>query len=296
VSSLRNDDENAYPLVGKVAIVSPLARGLLSRVRAPCIDPGLCGAVCEGAKAAMARVFGAAAMFLCCLLLAAAPGRTDPVAPAPPLGLMQPFEINKIVRDAGFTPLGLPQREGTTYVLRAIDSRDILMRVVIDARSGAINAVNRFVPARPGGVIGMMPPDGAQGSLRSVPGPPLPPPRKASPYEPLPGLPPESPPHDMPRDHATPADIGGAPTGSTEATVRIPLSPLTAPANTHPVPQGAQPLPRPRPSNLAKLPGKVPKEPAVKPSAAPAAASVAPVAPRRAPTTPKGVPQIATPD
>jgi hypothetical protein len=85
----------------------------------------------------------------------------------------------------------------------------------------------------------------------------------------------------------------------TEATVSIPLSPLTAPANTHPVPQGAQPLPRPRPSNLmqkAKLPGKVPKEPAVKPSAAPAAASVAPVAPRRAPTTPKGVPQIATPD
>ena len=102
----------------------------------------------------MARVFGAAAIFLCCLLLAAAPGRTDPVAPAPPLGLMQPFEINKIVRDAGFTPLGLPQREGTTYMLRAIDSRDILMRVVIDARSGAINAVNRFVPARPGGVIG----------------------------------------------------------------------------------------------------------------------------------------------
>jgi hypothetical protein len=62
---------------------------------------------------------------------------------------MQPFEINKIVRDAGFTPLGLPQRKGTTYVLRAIDSRDILMRVVIDARSGAIRAVNRIVAARP---------------------------------------------------------------------------------------------------------------------------------------------------
>ena len=97
----------------------------------------------------MAGVFGAAAIFLCCLLLAA-PGRADPastVAPAPTFGLMQPFEINKIVRDAGFTPLGLPQREGTTYVLRAIDSRDILMRVVIDARSGAIRAVNRIVPA-----------------------------------------------------------------------------------------------------------------------------------------------------
>ena len=253
----------------------------------------------------MAGVFGAAAIFLCCLLLAAAPGRADPAsaaAPAP-LGLMQPFEINKIVRDAGFTPLGLPQREGTTYVLRAIDSRDILMRVVIDARSGAISAVNRFVPARPDGVIGMMPPDGAQGPLRSPPGPPppepLPPPRKASPYEPLPGPPPGSPPHDVPQDHAKPADIGGPPAGPKEANVSIPLSPLTAPADTHPVPQGAQPLPRPRPSNLmqkAKPPGKVPKEPAAKPSAAPAAASVAPAAPRRAPTTPKGVPQIAAPD
>ena len=252
-----------------------------------------------------AGVFGGAAIFPRCLLLAAAPGRADPastIAPAAPLGIKQPFEIDKIVRDAGFTPLGLPRREGTTYVLLAIDFRDILMRVVIDARSGAISAVNRFVPARPDGVIRMMPPDGAQGPLRSPPGPqphePLPPPRKASPYESHPGLPPESP-DDVPQDHAKPADIGGLPTGSTEANVSMPLSPLTAPADTHPVPQVAQPLPRSRPSNLmqkAKPPGKVPKEPAAKPSAAPAAASVAPAASRRAPTTPKGVPQIATPD
>jgi hypothetical protein len=251
----------------------------------------------------MAGVFGAAAIFLCCLLLAAAPGRTDPVAPAPPLGLMQPFEINKIVRDAGFTPLGVPHRKGTTYVLRAIDSRDILMRVVIDARSGAISAVNRFVPATPDGVIGMMPPDGAQGPLRSLPGPPppepLPPPRKALPDEP-PGTPPGSPPHEMQQDHAVPGDIGGPPTEPKEANVNIPPPPLTAPANTRGIPQGAQPLPRPRPSNLsmkkAKPSGKVPKELVVKPSAAPATASVAPAAPRRAPTTPKGVPQIAAPD
>ena len=253
----------------------------------------------------MAGVFGAAAIFLCCLLLAA-PGRADPastVAPAPTFGLMQPFEINKIVRDAGFTPLGLPQRKGTTYVLRAIDSRDVLIRVVIDARSGAISAVNRFVPARPDGVIGMMPPDGAQEPLRSLLGPPppepLPPPRKALLDEP-PGTPPGSPPHDVPPDHAMPADIGGPPTEPKKANVSIPPTPLTAPAYTHEIPQGAQPLPRPRPSNLsmkkAKPSGKVPKELAVKPSAAPATASVAPAAPRRAPTTPKGVPQIAAPD
>ena len=41
---------------------------------------GLYCTVCEGGKSAMAGVFGAAAPFLCCLLLAAAPGRADPVA------------------------------------------------------------------------------------------------------------------------------------------------------------------------------------------------------------------------
>jgi hypothetical protein len=243
----------------------------------------------------MAGLVGTAAIFLCCLLLAAAPGRADPAsaaAPAP-LGLMQPFEINKIVRDAGFTPLGLPQREGTTYVLRAIDSRDILMRVVIDARSGAIRAVNRIVAARPDGVVGMMPPGPPPHEL-------LPPLHEASPHEPLPGPPPGLPPHNVPQNHAMPSDIGGPPAGPKEANVSILPPPLTAPADTLPVPQGAQPLPRPRPSNLtmqkAKPPGKVPKEPAAKPSAAPAAASVTPAAPRRAPTTPRGVPQIATPD
>jgi len=37
-------------------------------------------------------------------------------------------------------------REGTIYVLRATDYRGILMRVVIDARTGAIRDANRIVP------------------------------------------------------------------------------------------------------------------------------------------------------
>ena len=37
-------------------------------------------------------------------------------------------------------------REGTIYVLRATDYRGILMRVVIDAHSGAIRDANRIVP------------------------------------------------------------------------------------------------------------------------------------------------------
>jgi hypothetical protein len=232
----------------------------------------------------MAGVFGAAALSLCCLLLAAAPCLAQspptnpaPTAPAPVLGLVQPFEINRIVRDAGFLPLGPPQREGTTYVLRAIDSREILMRVVVDGRSGAIRAVNRIVAARPDGVVGKM----------LSPGPP---PYKAPPSEPLPGPPPAD---------AMPADISRPPMSPKEADLSTPPPPLTMPPGTYPAPLGAPPLPRPRPSNLtmqkAKLPGRVPKAPAVKPRAAPAA-SVAPAAPRRAPATPNGVPQIATPD
>ena len=47
---------------------------------------------------------------------------------------------------AGFDPLAPPLREGSTYVVRATDFRGILMRVVVDARSGAIRDVNRIVP------------------------------------------------------------------------------------------------------------------------------------------------------
>jgi hypothetical protein len=62
-------------------------------------------------------------------------------------GFVPPFEIMRTVRAAGFEPLAPPLREGTTYVLRATDFRGILMRVVIDARTGAIRDANRIVPA-----------------------------------------------------------------------------------------------------------------------------------------------------
>lgn len=111
---------------------------------------------------------GAVAFSLSLLLLATTPGFAEtaaPAAPAPPQaplpasGFMTPHEITRIVRSAGFDPLAPPLREGSTYVLRATDFRGILMRVVVDAHSGAIRAVNRIV-AGPGpiGPIGMMPP------------------------------------------------------------------------------------------------------------------------------------------
>ena len=72
--------------------------------------------------------------------------RHGAAAPPPLPGFMPAFEITRIVRAAGFDPLAPPLREGTTYVIRATDFRGILMRVVVDARSGAVRAVNRIVP------------------------------------------------------------------------------------------------------------------------------------------------------
>lgn len=102
-------------------------------------------------------VFQAGAFGLLLLPLASAPGRAQ--APLPGTGFVPPFEIMRTVRWAGFDPLAPPMREGTTYVLRATDFRGILMRVVVDAHSGAIRDVTRIVSG-PGssGPVGMVSP------------------------------------------------------------------------------------------------------------------------------------------
>lgn len=87
------------------------------------------------------------------LLLAtgAVSAQTPPSPAAPQLkpvtGFVSSFEIMRTVREAGFDPLVPPLREGSTYVLRATDFRGILMRVVLDARTGTIRDVTRIVPA-----------------------------------------------------------------------------------------------------------------------------------------------------
>ena len=65
--------------------------------------------------------------------------------PAPLRGFVPPYEILRTVRAAGFEPLAPPLREGTTYVVRAFDFRGVPMRVVVDARSGAIRDTNRIM-------------------------------------------------------------------------------------------------------------------------------------------------------
>jgi hypothetical protein len=94
--------------------------------------------------------FGAVVVSLAATVLAAIPGHAETpevvAAAPPPPGFVSRYEITQTLRAAGFHLLGPPLREGTNYVLRAADFRGILMRVVVDAHTGAIRAANRIVP------------------------------------------------------------------------------------------------------------------------------------------------------
>jgi hypothetical protein len=142
-------------------------------------------------------------------------------------GFVSPYEIVRTVRAAGFDPLSAPLREGTTYVLRATDYRGILMRVVVDARSGAIRDANRIVPG-PGsygsyGTAGMEASPYGGGPQRYY-GPP-------SPY----GVP-----------------IYDEPDGVPSVTELQPLTRQPAPhPSLHPAITAPPPLPRPRPAEIA---------------------------------------------
>jgi hypothetical protein len=167
-----------------------------------------------------ARVFGFVTFALAAVLAPVHGFAQSPPQPAPlpSPGFVSPYEIMRTARAAGFDPVSPPLREGPTYVLRAYDFRGILMRVVVDARSGAIRDANRIVrdlndPAADD-EIGMGPPYGPPpGYMPSAYGPP---PAYGAPLEANPSMPPPAP-HNAARA-----------TG------------VTAP-----------PLPRPRPAELA---------------------------------------------
>jgi hypothetical protein len=115
----------------------------------------------ERGMAARVNAFGTGALCaslsisLVLLTAAGAAVQAQSSQPKPVTGFVSTFEIMRTVRSAGFDPLVPPLREGTTYVLRATDFRGILMRVVLDARTGSIRDVTRIVPATP---MGTMPP------------------------------------------------------------------------------------------------------------------------------------------
>jgi hypothetical protein len=70
---------------------------------------------------------------------------------APPYGtaaaypmLLPPHEVYSVLRESGFSPLGVPRLRGIFYHIAAIDRRGEDGRLVIDARNGQIV---RFMPA-----------------------------------------------------------------------------------------------------------------------------------------------------
>ncbi len=69
-----------------------------------------------------------------------------PEAPVPGYGptLLPPREVYTVVRESGFSPLGVPHQRGMFYVIAVIDRNGDDGRLVIDARNGQIV---RFVPA-----------------------------------------------------------------------------------------------------------------------------------------------------
>jgi hypothetical protein len=58
--------------------------------------------------------------------------------------LLPPREVYTVVRENGFSPLGIPRQHGMFYTIAVIDPRGDDGRLVIDARTGRIV---RFVPA-----------------------------------------------------------------------------------------------------------------------------------------------------
>jgi hypothetical protein len=80
----------------------------------------------------------------------ATPPQEAPVPPrygygyGPAPALLPPHEVYNIIREAGFSPLGIPQQRGYVYTIAVIDRGGEDGRLVIDGRSGRII---RFMPA-----------------------------------------------------------------------------------------------------------------------------------------------------
>jgi hypothetical protein len=86
--------------------------------------------------------------------------------PAPAPALMPVHEVYNIIREAGFSPLGIPRQRGYVYTIAVIDRGGEDGRLVIDGRSGQII---RFTPAWRMSQFG-----GAYNAVRGEPGPMLP--------------------------------------------------------------------------------------------------------------------------
>jgi hypothetical protein len=165
-----------------------------------------------------------------------APGPQYGYAPGP--GLLPSTEVYSVLRDNGFSPLGIPRLRGFVYTIAVIDRGGEDGRLVIDARNGRII---RFVPAYRMG-------DNYYEDQSALRGP------SAAP---------------APQAHA-PAPVEAAPRPSKPAsqvasrTVPMPkASPIAAKPKPAPVQQAAAPAPKPTEAQAATVTtGSVPAKPA----------------------------------
>lgn len=163
--------------------------------------------------------------------------------------LLPSTEVYAVLRDNGFSPLGIPRLRGFVYTIAALDRDGSGGRLVIDARDGRIL---RFVPRRWGSDNFY---DEQSALPRPVPGPlGAPPPRAQAPQAQAPQA--QAPQVQAPQAQAaqTHGSDQAAPRPSRPAqvasrTVPVPkASPLAAkptPAAPAPVQQAAAPAPKP---------------------------------------------------
>ena len=157
--------------------------------------------------------------------------------------LLPPQEIYAIVRESGFSPLGIPQQRGRFYTIAVIDRGSDDGRLVIDARTGRII---RFLPAYRMGdqfeedssvTYGPMEPLPSVSTVRGPPRPPMSVPYVASRTPSVP-MPRAAPPHagEARQLSATPA---AEPAQQSVAVQAKPAEPT--PQAVAPAPAGAAP-------------------------------------------------------
>ena len=192
-----------------------------------------------------------------------------PPAPPPPVynyggdgpPLMPPQEVYAVLRDNGFSPLGVPRQRGLVYFIAVVDRGGNDGRLVIDARNGRIlRFVPSYGPGPYGGYFGPqpMPGYGPETSLppptvvRGVPRPPALVPHVASRVVPVPSPKPS---------------IAGNPPAPPQQSAAVETKPAAASAPLVPTqassPPSAQASVSPSPSTTV---GQAKPQPAVQPT------------------------------
>ncbi|MBV8924615.1 MAG: hypothetical protein JOZ74_04525 [Bradyrhizobium sp.] len=183
-----------------------------------------------------------------------------PPAPPPVYGyggygppLMPPQEVYAVLRDNGFSPLGVPRQRGLIYFIAVVDRAGNDGRLVIDARDGRIL---RFVPSYGyGSYLGPFGPERlpGYGPISGVPRPPALVPHVASRTVPLPlpkpavaGNPPSTPPHQSAAIQPNPTTATTPPPAKADTPPTAQAS-VAPPASTSTVGE-AKPVPVIRPT------------------------------------------------